>query len=728
MAASLGINVSGPTPPPPRRGKKRHHQTQANQQQSQAAPEEEKPAEPEEEEIKQTDAKAEEDTKKVGPLLDDDWEAGLGGEDVEVKKDTPKLQNKANKKGKKSGKNDKKDKAETDKKNEDPKKKTPKKDVAQKEEVIVESKTEKEEEPMYMDPMAAFNVQSKYRCPIIAILGHVDTGKTKLLDKIRNTNVQSGEAGGITQQIGASFFPQYKLKEEVRKVEHMKINVEVPGLLIIDTPGHESFSNLRSRGSSLCDFAILVVDVMHGLENQTIESIQLLQSRNTPFVICLNKVDRLKDWVNSPNDCSYKSFQKQSGFTRNVFDDKYKPIITELAKQDINGELYWRNDNEEEYRSMVPTSAITGEGVPNILGYIIHYCQKNLDKQITKCSDFKATCLEVKKIEGLGSTIDIILVNGQLQEGDKIVTAGFNGPITTTIRGLLTPQPLKELRVKAEYIHHKQCTGAMGLKLMAPGLETAIAGAAVYKYDSDEELDVYKDELKSDIKRVRKIVKLVNEGVCVAASTLGSLEALLHFLKTKKVPVAEVCIGDVSKEDCIRALTPLLSEENKKKKKEYATILAFDVKILPDATKFAEENGIKIITAKIIYHLTDEFTEHVRQIKLKAKQEEGKDAVFPCLLKIIACFNAKFPLIMGVEVQRGILKPGTPVCVFKDNTKLVLGSIESLEKEKKPVKYAIKSTGPIAIRIKGDKSIQFGRHLDDKDQIISVLTRKSIDC
>merc|ERR1719458_851639 len=241
----------------------------------------------------------------------------------------------------------------------------------------------------------------------------------------------------------------------------------------------------------------------------------------------------------------------------------------------------------------------------------------------------------------------------------------------------------------------------MGLKLMAPGLETAIAGAAVYKYDSDEELDVYKDELKSDIKRVRKIVKLVNEGVC---------------------------IGDVSKEDCIRALTPLLSEENKKKKKEYATILAFDVKILPDATKFAEENGIKIITAKIIYHLTDEFTEHVRQIKLKAKQEEGKDAVFPCLLKIIACFNAKFPLIMGVEVQRGILKPGTPVCVFKDNTKLVLGSIESLEKEKKPVKYAIKSTGPIAIRIKGDKSIQFGRHLDDKDQIISVLTRKSIDC
>jgi len=180
---------------------------------------------------------------------------------------------------------------------------------------------------------------------------------------------------------------------------------------------------------------------MHGLENQTIESIQMLQQRDTPFVICLNKVDRILEWKNANNESSYKSFLKQTGYVKNVFDDYYRPIVTELAKQDINGELYWNNDNEEEYVSIVPTSAITGEGVPDILGYIIKYCQSTIEKRIIKSNDFKATCLEVKKIEGLGSTIDIILVNGTLSEGDKIVTAGFHGAITTTIRALLTPQP-----------------------------------------------------------------------------------------------------------------------------------------------------------------------------------------------------------------------------------------------------------------------------------------------
>jgi len=237
------------------------------------------------------------------------------------------------------------------------------------EEVITEDTKVPEvvaDEKYWMDPMDAFHVESKFRCPIIAILGHVDTGKTKLLDKIRNTNVQNGEAGGITQQIGASFFPQYKLREEVHKVDHLGTTVEVPGLLIIDTPGHESFSNLRSRGSSLCDFAILVVDIMHGLENQTLESIQLLQARNTPFVIALNKIDRLKDWVEKPNSSSYKSLQSQGGFTKGVFDEKWKPIFTQLAMQDINAEMYWKNDNEEEYVSIVPTSAITGEGICDI--------------------------------------------------------------------------------------------------------------------------------------------------------------------------------------------------------------------------------------------------------------------------------------------------------------------------------------------------------------------------
>lgn len=295
------------------------------------------------------------------------------------------------------------------------------------------------------------------RSPICCILGHVDTGKTTILDRLRNTNVQEGEAGGITQQIGATFFPAHKLELEIAKLNSFyPIDCTVPGLLIIDTPGHESFSNLRSRGSSLCDIAILVIDLMHGLEKQTLESLELLKMRKTPFIVALNKIDRNYEWVPYKYESSYMSLKKQEKPPVNEFYKRLDGIKTELAEKGFNAALYWENPDVSSYVSLVPTSGITGEGLPDLLGVILKYASKFLKQKIKLMGDiFDCTILEVKMIEGLGTTIDIILVNGTIKEGDQIILMGFHGPIITHVRALLTPHPMKEMRVKNEYLHHK---------------------------------------------------------------------------------------------------------------------------------------------------------------------------------------------------------------------------------------------------------------------------------
>lgn len=264
----------------------------------------------------------------------------------------------------------------------------------------------------------------------------------------------------------------------------------LPGLLIIDTPGHESFSNLRNRGSSLCDIAILVVDIMHGLEPQTIESINILKSRKTPFIVALNKIDRLYDWQTINRKDVRDILKSQAANTQREFDQRTKEIIVQFAEQGLNAALFYENPDPHEYISLVPTSAITGEGMGNLLYLIIESCQSWLYKRLMYSEELLATVLEVKAISGLGTTIDCILINGKLREGDTMVVAGTDGPITTQIRSLLMPQPMKELRVKNAYVEYKEVIGAQGVKIAAKELEKAIAGLNVYVANKPDEVDL----------------------------------------------------------------------------------------------------------------------------------------------------------------------------------------------------------------------------------------------
>ncbi|OVA15644.1 Elongation factor [Macleaya cordata] len=564
------------------------------------------------------------------------------------------------------------------------------------------------------------------RSPICCIMGHVDTGKTKLLDCIRGTNVQEGEAGGITQQIGATYFPAENIRERTKELK-ADATLRVPGLLVIDTPGHESFTNLRSRGSGLCDIAILVVDIMHGLEPQTIESLNLLKMRNTEFIVALNKVDRLYGWKTCPNAPIVKAMKQQSNDVQNEFKMRLTQIITQFKEQGLNTELYYKNKEMGETFSIVPTSAISGEGIPDMLLLLVQWTQKTMVEKLMFSNEVQCTVLEVKVIEGLGTTIDVVLVNGVLHEGDQIVVCGMQGPIVTTIRALLTPHPMKELRIKGSYLHHKELKAAQGIKITAQGLEHAIAGTGLYVVGPEDDVEDVKETTMQDMRTVMSRIDKSGEGVCVQASTLGSLEALLEFLKSPAVniPVSGISIGPVHKKDVMRASVML------ERKKEYATILAFDVKVTPEARELADESGVKIFIADIIYHLFDQFKAYIDNLKEEKKKEAAEEAVFPCVLKIMpnCVFNKKDPIVLGVDVLEGIAKVGTPICI-PSREFIDIGRIASIEINHKQVDAAKKGQ-KVAIKIASSSSEEqqkmFGRHFEMDDELVSHISRKSID-
>ncbi|XP_063314902.1 eukaryotic translation initiation factor 5B isoform X2 [Pelobates fuscus] len=568
-------------------------------------------------------------------------------------------------------------------------------------------------------------VTQTLRAPVICVLGHVDTGKTKILDKLRHTHVQDGEAGGITQQIGATNVPLDAIKEQIKMVKNFdKDNIKIPGMLIIDTPGHESFSNLRNRGSSLCDIAILVVDIMHGLEPQTIESLNLLKTKKCPFVVALNKVDRLYDWKKSPDTDVAATLKKQKKNTKDEFEERTKSIIVEFAQQGLNAALFHENKDPRTFVSLVPTSAHTGDGMGNLISLLVDLTQTMLNKRLLQSEELRAQVMEVKALPGMGTTIDVILINGRLKESDIIIVPGVEGPIVTQIRGLLLPPPMKELRVKNQYEKHKEVEAAQGVKILGKDLEKALAGLPILVAHKEDEIPVLKDELIHELKQTLNAIKLEEKGVYVQASTLGSLEALLEFLKTSEVPYAGINIGPVHRKDVMKASVMLEHDP------QYAVILAFDVRIEREAQEMADSLGVRVFSAEIIYHLFDAFTKY-RQDYKKQKQEEFKHiAVFPCKLRILPqfIFNSRDPIVMGVIVEAGQLKQGTLMCVPTKGF-VEIGIVTSIEINHKSVDTAKKGQ-EVCIKIEpipGESPKMFGRHFEATDFLVSKINRQSID-
>jgi translation initiation factor 5B len=563
------------------------------------------------------------------------------------------------------------------------------------------------------------------RSPICCVLGHVDTGKTSLLDRIRRTNVQGGEAGGITQQIGATFFPHdalFSATEELNK--RYKYDLRVPGLLVIDTPGHESFTNLRSRGSTLCDIAVLVIDIMHGLEPQTRESIKLLRDRRCPFIVALNKIDRCLDWEAHENMDAEQTLEKQKAHTRNEFETRSAQVIAELNAEGLNAEIYWRNKDVRKYISLVPTSAKTGEGIADLLLLKVELCQRFLEGKVAFKNDLQCTVLEVKPVQGIGTTIDAVLVNGILHEGDKIVCCGLNGPIETQIRSLLTPQPMRELRVKSEYIHHKELRAAMGVKICATDLEEVVPGTPMFVWKTEEERQKARKDVMSDLGSILQQIDKTGVGVTVQSSTLGALEALLSFLKDSDIPVSAIALGPLHKKHLQHTLAM------RARQPRFAVVLAFDVPISKEAQEFATKEKLPIFEAKIIYHLFDMFTKYLEKCDAEQMEKDKQVAVFPVVIEGLTSIRDR-PMILQGTITKGHFHVGTPLCTVYDEggqkMKLPIGTVVSIQKDGKDIKNPGAGVSVAFKVVPANSSLHFSRQFGERNTLYSDITRESID-
>jgi len=554
------------------------------------------------------------------------------------------------------------------------------------------------------------------RQPIVCMLGHVDTGKTSLLDKIRGTAVQMREAGGLTQQIGASYFPFETLLAITRKLmQNVDLDVKVPGLLVVDTPGHEAFANLRTRGGSVADIAILVVNAMHGFENQTYESLQILKSRKVPFIIAANKIDRINGWKSEEYRPFMKGYKAQNKWVQEDLDNRLYNMMGTLSREGLASERFDRVRDFTKNVAIVPVSAMTGEGMGELLMVLVGLTQQFLEQKLQFTEGLaKGTVLEVREEVGLGTTLNAIIYDGTLKAEDTIVIGGRNGPIVTKIRAILVPQPLEEIRdSKKRFNSIPEAHAAAGIKIAAPDIDDAIPGGSLIAIGGDMTVEKAMEEISSEMEQLK--VQTEQTGIMVKTDTLGSLEALVDSIKAKGIPIRTADIGDVSRRDVMEALSV------KHEDPFLGAILAFNVKILPDAEEEARDQKLPIFWNDIIYNLMDEYQRWAEEEREAKARKEFDTLVRPGKFEIMEgyVFRRAKPSIFGALILAGQLTPRVQ-CITREGEKL--GRISQLQEGGKAISLA-EAGQEVAVAM---PQPIVGRHIKERDVLFVDIPEKHV--
>ena len=496
-------------------------------------------------------------------------------------------------------------------------------------------------------------------------------------------------------------------------IKKFKIELTIPGLLFIDTPGHEAFTNLRRRGGALADLAALVVDINEGAMPQTLESLTILKTYRTPFTVVANKIDLVPGWQPIPKTSFLDSSSKQRPEAQRTLDEKIYELVGKLHEFGFESERFDRVSDFRRQVSIVPASARTGEGIPEVLTVLAGLAQRFLEEELTieMTGPARGTVLEVKEDVGLGKTIDVIVYDGTLGKGDLFAVGGLDKVITSKVRALLRPKPLDEIRDPEDKFESvDRVYAAAGVKIAAPGLDGVIAGAPLLVVRDPGEAEKLWQEMQRELEQVRISADI--NGVVVKADALGSLEALEGQLQTKNIPIRRADVGDVSHRDVVEAVSvkntdPLLG-----------VVLAFNAKVLPDAQAEAEREGVPILREEIIYRLIERYGEwaKLKREEVRAKRLEGYIRPAKFALKPGYVFRRSGPAIVGVDVLGGVLRPKAPL-MRKDGKPV--GTVRELQKEKKSVREA-KLGNELAVSIEGP---MVGRHIQEGDVLYVDVPR-----
>ena len=544
---------------------------------------------------------------------------------------------------------------------------------------------------------------------------NIDHGKTSLLDSLRGSCIVDKEAGKITQHVSATEIPIATIKKHCgAALDKLGIKITIPGLLFIDTPGHAAFNTLRKRGGALADIAILIIDIMEGIMPQTEECISILKHNKTPFVIALTKADLLPGWESKTCGPILDSLKNQKPEVQEEVEKRLYKLVGQLSEKEIQSERFDRITDFTKNVAIVPMSSKTGEGLPDLLMVLTGLSQKYLeDKLKTKVTGRgKGTVLEVKESRGFGPTLDLILYDGVLKKGDSIAIMAKDGPIETKVKVLLKPKPLVESRLGKEFDKVDQVTAAAGVKVSAPNLDNVLPGSPLKVIEGDKQSTF--NEVQSEFESVK--IETDQMGAILKADTIGSLEALIAFLKDHEIPIRLADIGPVSKTDIAEASIV------KQTDLFLGVVFAFNVPTLPDAEHKSKETEVKIFAEPVIYHLVDSYKEWKEKEMDRQKLAHLEDLPKPAVMKYLPgyTFRQSHPAVFGVEVLEGEIKQKTSLIKEDGHS---AGTLSEIQSEGKTIKSAKKGQ-QVALSVEG---ITLGRQLNEGDILITDLTEVQIE-